>query len=375
MQDSRETFLEAADFLGAKLCREAIWSGNRCNWTGPNTIQLPNGSCAIATRACGPELLDGTSGIALFLARLFTATQERVFRVTAEAAIRQALSRVDDISQNFRIGFYKGLVGVAYALTELSELLDIPKFGPMALLILEDVEKQQQTEQEIDVLSGSAGAITPLLMMHSKLSEDLPFHLATKQGANVLNRTLDTFGFAQGSAGMAWALAELSHVTGQNRFRIAGHERSSLDGNDSTRWSDGISGIGMALLREHELFGDHELLEHAKQAVEKIAKRLSAVSFDLGETNYSLAHGVTGEAEFLLDASRILNDDAYLQLAERVGRVGIECFRKDDLAWPCSGPDNTESPGLMTGLAGIGHFYLRLFDPQENASVLLVRSM
>src|SRR5262245_12781137 len=118
--EPRQPFLEAAEFLGAKLCRDAVWFGNRCNWIGPATIQLSNGRSAVANRACGPQLFAGTTGIALFLARLYSATQERVFRVSAEAALRQALSRLDDIPQYLRISFYKGLIGVAYTLMELS---------------------------------------------------------------------------------------------------------------------------------------------------------------------------------------------------------------------------------------------------------------
>jgi lantibiotic modifying enzyme len=376
--DSPQPFLEAAAFIGARLCRDAIWSENRCNWTGPATIQLTNGRCAVAIRSCGPELFGGTTGIALFLARLSVATQERIFRLTAEAALRQALSRLDDFPNNLRIGFYKGLIGVAYTLTELYELLDIPKFAPMALLLLEEVEKEQPTRNKIDVLSGSAGAITPLLRMHGKLSQDLPLELAIKQGEKLLDCRSNASGFARGVEGIVWALSELGHSTGMDHFRqaaaqLAVHPAGDSSDESQTGWADGASGIGMSLLRRYEIYGEQARLDEARLLVERIARRLSAVSFDLGGTNYSLANGVAGEAEFLLDASRILNDVSYTQPAERVGRVGIECFRKEDLPWPCGGPDETESPGLMNGLAGIGHFYLRLFDQQGHSSLLLVQ--
>ena len=30
-------FLETADRLGARICRDAIWAGGRCNWIGGYT--------------------------------------------------------------------------------------------------------------------------------------------------------------------------------------------------------------------------------------------------------------------------------------------------------------------------------------------------
>ncbi len=377
-----QTFLETADFIGAKLCRDAIWSGNRCNWTGAKLIRLNNGRQSVAIRSCGPDLFDGTTGIAIFLARLFALTHERVFRLTAEAAVHQALSRLDDIPGEKRIGFYKGLTGVAYALSELAELLDIPKFRPMTLLLLEEADRDQYATQEVDVLSGRAGAIVALLKIHSRLSHELPLELAIKQGERLLDRKVNASGFANGDAGIAWALSELYHATKLDRFREATarygnnssiqSSASNSENGNQTRWLDGASGKGMALLRRYELSGDAALLDRAKPAIEKVAKRLSAVSFDLGGTDYSPAYGVTGEAELLLDAAAVLDKANYKQLAERVGLVGIECFRKDDLPWPCGEIADGEHPGLMNGLAGIAHFYLRLFDRKRISSLLLL---
>lgn len=269
-----QTFLETADFLGAKLCREAIWSGDRCNWVGP----APNDS-HFEFRACGPDLHGGTSGIAVFLARLFAVTRERVFRLTAEAAMRHALTRLDDLPRDVRIGFYEGLTGVAFALSELSELLEIPKFAPMALLLLDEVQKDFDRE----------------------------------------------------------------HAAGN---------------------------AGMSLIRRYEFYGDADCLNQIREHAQKVERELSAAL----PTDFSLATGATGRAEFLLEASRVLSEVTYSQAAERVGQIGIERFRKDDLAWPCAGPENPESPGLMYGLAGIGHFYLRLFDPHRTPSLLMLRA-
>ena len=69
MSESSDLFLETADRIGRRLCRDALWSGGRCNWLGWAMVQnrqfwLP------AYRAQTVNLYDGTSGIAFFLSWL-----------------------------------------------------------------------------------------------------------------------------------------------------------------------------------------------------------------------------------------------------------------------------------------------------------------
>src|SRR6266487_1073558 len=102
MSDSGEMFLEMADFLGARLCRDAIWAGNRCNWLGAGAIELTGGERTAAHRACGPDLYVGTTGIAVFLAHLSAATGERIFSLSGEGAMRQARSGLDGFQPAMR---------------------------------------------------------------------------------------------------------------------------------------------------------------------------------------------------------------------------------------------------------------------------------
>src|ERR1044072_1330886 len=105
------TFLEAADFIAALLCRDAVWSGGRCNWLG-DSMEFVGGQWATAHRAFGADLYSGTSGVALFLAAVYAKAPEPLFRETAAGGARQALSRLDEIPGPARIGFYTGHTGV-----------------------------------------------------------------------------------------------------------------------------------------------------------------------------------------------------------------------------------------------------------------------
>ena len=85
-------YLETAERIGARLCRDASWHQGRCNWTA----DFLDGE-GIAHGALGPHLYNGTSGIALFLCRLAALTGERIFRLAAEAALRQALGKLPEL--------------------------------------------------------------------------------------------------------------------------------------------------------------------------------------------------------------------------------------------------------------------------------------
>src|SRR5882724_3721281 len=103
-------YLETAERIAARLCRDAVWHQGRCNWTS----DFLDGD-SVAHGALGPDLYDGSSGIALYLARIASVTGERIFRLTAEAALRQALTRIPDSGH----GFYSGRLGVLYAAAEI----------------------------------------------------------------------------------------------------------------------------------------------------------------------------------------------------------------------------------------------------------------
>ena len=115
-------FLDAASAIGARLCRDALWQGGRCNWVGAS-MEAVDSRWQVVQRSFGPEIYAGTSGIAYFLLRLFRKTGDRVVARTAEGALRHALSAVRDLPPTTRFGFYTGLTGVAFACAEAGKAL------------------------------------------------------------------------------------------------------------------------------------------------------------------------------------------------------------------------------------------------------------
>jgi lantibiotic modifying enzyme len=369
----------------------------------------------VAHRSFGPDLYGGTSGIALFLGRMFALNDEREFRRTAEGAVRQALSQLDSIGPEGRCGLYCGLIGVAYVLSDLSLRLGDEAMAKEALRILKILGSDPLNEQCLDVLGGSAGAVPALIAMHRQFGEDPLLDLAVRHGELLLNtatksdigwswntlnieperRQQDLAGFSHGVAGVVWALMELYRETGESRFwsaaeegwRYERHWFSAKHGNwpdfrslyDPTAagnrtpgypvtWCHGAPGIALSRLRVWQLCGDQRFRGDAEVALQTTKDSLQEGS----QVNYSLCHGLAGNAEVLLYASQVFQNNDYRLPAVQVAIQGMERYEKNSLPWPCGVLGGGETPGLMLGLAGIGHFYLRLYDPLRNPPVVIV---
>jgi len=93
----------------------------------------------------------------------------------------------------------------------------------------------------------------------------------------------------------------------------------------------------------------------------------STVLFGFG-TNDSLCHGDLGNLELLvraqeLDCAGEWEDALTAHSARLVARLA-------EGHWRCGIPGGVETPGLMTGLAGIGYGLLRLAAPERVPSLL-----
>jgi lantibiotic modifying enzyme len=225
-------FLDTADRIGARLCRDALWSGSRCNWFG----SYWGNDGETGHRTLGSDVYSGTSGIALFLGHLFQATGEEIFRITAEGAMRQALSRWNSAE---RPGFYSGATGIAFASVRVGEIADNSGFIEEGLAIAGSSAVKPRPAF-LDVIDGSASAIPVSFHLHRKRGSDSWPELAIRHGDALVNAankadsgwswtTLgrsqkDLTGFSHGAAGIAWALLELFQEIREDKFRAAAEE-------------------------------------------------------------------------------------------------------------------------------------------------------
>lgn len=406
MSSLEANFLDTANLIGAKLCRDALRDGKRANWMG-DSREIVSSAWTVAYRALGCDLYNGTIGIALFLARLHQYTKEKLYRSTAEAAIAHSLSRLEDITPSAKTSFYVGLTGIAHTLIEIGEIFGSEEFTNRAFEILKSVaEEKDLISQGLDVVSGSAGTIPALLSIYRRYPKDFLLETAILHGKHLLDTADKTdsgwswntlgipveynlTGFSHGTAGIAWALSELFNETQEKSFLAAAeqgikyerqhfntqHENwadfrglydQTVSGNAAitypVAWCHGAAGIGLSRLRLFELLKEQSYRDEAEIAVRTTAK-IFTQSNDLIRSDFSLCHGAAGNAELMIYADKILGIPDYKSLAEQVGQIGIKIFQKNNAPWACGVLGGGETPGLMLGLAGIGYFYLRLYDP------------
>lgn len=410
--DPRERFFEVAWSIGMRLCRDAIHDGARCNWLG-DSMEAHGGEWKVAHKSFGPELYSGTSGIALFLARLHHLRPEPILADTARAAMRQALSRADELPKEYRHSFYSGWTGTAWALIQIGRLIDEPSFEREALRLLDGARGHALDPMSLDVIGGAAGAILGLSAIDRLLGGDRNLSEARRLGEHLLEQAHrgddawswttmpplgtaaqeDLCGYSHGAAGIALALLDLHVRTGERRWlegALGGfaYERKQFSAEQqnwpdlrsfasptvqqrgySVAWCHGAPGIGLSRLRAFALTKDETYRREAEAALNGTYR---TVSMPTQADNYSLCHGLGGNAEVFILAADVLGDERYRGVAEMIGDRGIQSVHTMRNAWPCGVLSGGETPNLLLGTAGIGHFYLRLYDSKAVPSVLQV---
>lgn len=127
--------------------------------------------------------------------------------------------------------------------------------------------------------------------------------------------------------------------------------------------------MALGRLRAYELTQDPEMKVQAQAAIRSTMRGLAASI--PGQESYCLCHGIGGNAEALVLGSSILGDANSLRKANEAGLRGIELYQRAGLNWPCGVNGGGVNPSLLLGLAGIGYFYLRLYDAVRFPTVLI----
>jgi lantibiotic modifying enzyme len=129
-------------------------------------------------------------------------------------------------------------------------------------------------------------------------------------------------------------------------------------------WCHGAPGIGLARLLMVKHCTDAEIKKEVETAVETTLSRAFTGS-------HCLCHGMLGNVELLLQATQSPLFANRSDWQARARDVSAQIVRDIAMKGPlCANPGSLESPGLMTGLAGIGYGLLRIADAKSVPSVL-----
>ncbi|MGH7505504.1 MAG: lanthionine synthetase LanC family protein, partial [Longimicrobiales bacterium] len=327
------------------------------------------------------------------------------------------LSLADAIPHADRIGLFSGWSGITLVAARVARILGAAEVHERAAHLMRRILDEPRDDAGFDLIAGRAGAIIALLALHELLDDVAPFDAAVCLGDELIRsaerataeagcswrsaaypRWRNLTGYSHGTAGAAHALLELFAATREARFldmarNAFAYERHWFDseaGNwpdlrETTRrrgrpalppkfvsfWCHGAPGIALSRLRAFEILADPALEAEARIALGTTRRTLEdALRSGLG--NFSLCHGIAGNAEVLSCGCQLPGIDAAddHERAVEAARLGQRLYDTTGQPWPC-GTHAGETPNLMLGLAGIGRFYLRLAEPSLPSMLVL----
>ncbi|MEU0881520.1 type 2 lanthipeptide synthetase LanM family protein [Lentzea sp. NPDC005914] len=325
--------LVAACGIADQILAHAVKGPDRVNWLGLELIDDRHWT----VQPLGAGLSNGYTGVALFLAELGALTGAARYVDFARDAVRPLPRLLDLFASTPELvtavgGGLHGLGGICYALSRLTPLLGLDPGLLASAVSLMPVE-----DTSFSVVDGVAGSLAAMLAVGTPKSMTLATHYASLLRGAICSAN----GFARGHAGIGWALRRYAEAVSDESFYVAAEaffESDAIDPTD-TGWCTGLAGA--ALARSDERLG-------------------VALASREPLRDMSLCHGELGVVEAL----------AAHHPSAATRRTALLLGALDEHGARCATPGGVPSPGLLTGLAGIGYGVLRQGFPVP--SVLLL---
>ncbi|MEO0129153.1 MAG: type 2 lanthipeptide synthetase LanM family protein [candidate division WOR-3 bacterium] len=398
-----DKLIEVARAVGDRIDMQALKNSKNISWLG--LVYTNNNVWELSP--LGLDLYDGLPGIVFFLAYLANITKQEKYYTLAHNALSSLRYQIRLAKQQIKhIGVFSGWGGLIYTFAHLGVLWKDPELLDEAKSYTEYLYALIEKDKQFDLIGGAAGCIASLLcLFHTMHSEDI-LSLAVQCGDRLLKSAVRVehgigwlvpfggdkplAGLSHGNAGIAWVLEELFAITGEKRFHLAAlaaieYERSlfsvvdenwldirkrldlnkenNSQNNFMVAWCNGASGIGLARLQMLRYFENKDIRQEINTALKTTLNK----GFGL---NHSLCHGDLGNLELLLQACEILNEPYWKLQLNRLTNMILQSIIR--YGWQCGVPLAIETPGLMTGLAGIGYGLLRIADPAHIPAILIV---
>lgn len=333
-----DRLLVAACTVADQIIVRHLAHGERVNWLGLELVD----DTRWMVLPMGAGLGSGYTGVALFLAQVAQLTGISRYAIMAARALRGLPRLFDVMAQRLDLvaaigcGGFHGFGGIAYGLARLTTLLGDDRLRDATRTAVDLAAAAAKAPGPPGVASGAAGCHAAMTAVHAELGIPAARTLARDcaDGLTDLARTtdLDTGprGFLDGAAGIRWALGQETTMTAPAQ---------------DLGWCTGAAGLAVAGGNVDPLLRDRPVL-----------------------ADLSLCHGELGIAEAL---TVLAGRDERVAAARR-RRAGLVLDALGRHGAVCGTPGGVTTPGLLTGLAGIGYGLLRLGFPDRVPSVLLL---
>ncbi len=418
-------FLNTAQQIGDHLVETAIWDDKKkyCNWLGRrDIIDKEIQSHSTRTAAMSPEFYSGSAGIALFLMELYGEIKNESYYNTALGAWFRSVSYLqkNDFPAS-PISFYAGDLGllhVAYRFIEIERNIENLIKNEIEYLI-KKIENGLSVNHSLDIIGGNAGAIGILFKLANnhgltqflkvaedcaneivalaKWKENICFWDSPKIHGVELDKPPLT-GYSHGSSGLGLGLLKAFEYTRNEKYLV--HARGAFEfekalfNDDENNWVDtryphvmrngkitgtfrsawchGAPGIALAHMGAiaidvenkefHEDMAKRAISSTHKYLVDKIAEP---------QKDATLCHGTFGLSDILYTYGKVVNSDEHVSISVQHSAELIRKF-KSVKNIPSGINAGGYSPSLLTGIAGIGLHFLRLYSKNNIPSVLYI---
>src|SRR6476469_1437807 len=337
-----DRLLVAACSVADQIVARHLAHGERINWLSLELVD----ETRWMVLPMGASLGNGYVGVALFLAQVAELTGIARYANLAGRALLglprlfDLMARRPDLVAAVGCGGFHGFGGIAYGLARLTTLLGDDSLRPATRMAVDLAAAAAKPPGHPGVASGAAGCLAAMTAVHAELGVQAAEALARdcRDGLTDLVRTTSLAeapqGFLDGATGIAWALG---------RPEVAGRVPAGDLG-----WCRGAAG-------------------HAAAGADGDIGRLLGGRPVLGDL--SLCHGELGIAEALTVAGSGGDESAAAARRRGAGLV-LDALTRHGAR--CGTPGGVTTPGLLTGLAGIGYGLLRLGFADRVPSVLLL---
>lgn len=408
---NRETLLAAALEIARKLESEAIFSKDgSCTWMSVGVIP---GTERFRMQPMLMYLYDGLPGVAVFLSALTTVSDDPGIKLLNQATIRSLRQGIEYMHkygippQVATIGITSGISSVIYSLLKIGAFLDDPLFVDDALKLSRLISDSLiNKDKSYDIISGTAGCILGLLLLHSYTSDPETLEKAILCGNHLLENLVENpdggcgwitmqgkmlAGFSHGQAGIAYALLKLFESTGNSIYRetaaraiqyentLFSKERNnwqdlralkdatSTGPNFMNSWCHGAPGIGLARLASRHILNNPAIETDIMNAIKATRKSTTNLGYrdhlccgNMGLADILLYYAVkTADTGLLIESG--IKTKQVLQDAEKTGHYSLLKSSGEEII----------DPGFFQGISGIGYALLRQAYPQKFPSILI----
>ncbi len=413
-----QNFLKTAQEIGKIICTKAIWHNGQCNWLGmgaPESGFVHAEQASLIYKSLGSDVYSGTAGIAFFLAEIYKETSDHQVRKTCFGAISHAIANAGNLHVSQK-GLYDGIIGIAFAAAYIGSSLADEQLLESARKILKMSEANVANHAYMDQLSGNAGIISTLLVLKDLLKDESLLNVAQKLGEEIIRDThyytdgccawksknmpgqKSLLGYSHGTAGISVALLDLYRETCDPKFKHCAESaiqyeqqwyneefcgwpdfRGVRDHNSKKKfkaeypvfWCHGAAGIALSRIRAYKILNDEKYKSQALAALSTTMKWTEKM-LGMDQINFSLCHGIGGNAWVLSYGSELLGNDFLKghEIASLAAYTGLDLYAKNGHRWPL-GAFGNHSPGMMIGLSGVGSFYLKMYNNRIPSMLML----